>query len=44
MINNISNYLPRTEIIVDLIKKYNIEGKTVIILSDIREHLNLLYE
>ncbi len=44
MINNICNYLPRTEMIVDLIKKYNTEGRTVLILSDRREHLNLLYK
>jgi superfamily II DNA or RNA helicase len=44
MINNICNYLPRTELIFNLIKKYNLEKRSILILSDRREHLKLLYE
>lgn len=44
MINNICNYLPRTQMIVDLIKKYNQQGRTILILSDRREHLQTLYD
>jgi superfamily II DNA or RNA helicase len=44
MINNICNYLPRTQIIVDLIKKYNQLGRTILILSDRRGHLQTLYD
>tara|TARA_B100000902_G_C27321209_1_gene924652 strand:- start:3800 stop:5203 length:1404 start_codon:yes stop_codon:yes gene_type:complete len=43
MINNICNYLPRTELILDLIIKYQKEGRNTLILSDRREHLNLMY-
>ena len=43
MINNICNYLPRTQMIVDLIKRYNQLGRTILILSDRREHLQTLY-
>ncbi len=43
MINNICNYLPRTQLIVDLIIRYNKEGRTILILSDRREHLTTLY-
>ena len=44
MINNICNYLPRTQIIIDLLLKYNLEGRTTLVLSDRREHLNTLYK
>tara|TARA_Y100000389_G_C17461378_1_gene521984 strand:- start:1014 stop:2417 length:1404 start_codon:yes stop_codon:yes gene_type:complete len=44
MINNICNYLPRTRMIVDLIKKYNQQGRTILILSDRRGHLQTLYD
>jgi len=44
MINNICNHIPRTHIIFNLIKKHNSEGRTILILSDRREHLNQLYE
>ena len=44
MINNICNYLPRTQMIVDLIKKYNQQGRTILILSDRRGHLQTLYD
>ena len=44
MINNICEFLPRTQTIVDLITKYNKEGRTILILSDRRGHLQILYE
>ena len=34
----------RTELIFNLIKKYNLEKRSILILSDRREHLKLLYE
>ena len=43
MINNICNFLPRTELIVELILKYNKEGRNVLILSDRRGHLECMY-
>jgi superfamily II DNA or RNA helicase len=44
MINNICEYLPRTELIVELTKKYHGQGRYILILSDRREHLNLMYK
>jgi superfamily II DNA or RNA helicase len=44
MINNICEYLPRTELILDQIKKYHVEGRNILILSDRREHLNIMYK
>ena len=44
MINNICEYLPRTELIVELTKKHQEEGRYVLILSDRRGHLNLMYK
>ena len=44
MINNICGFLPRTQTIVDLITKYNKEGRTILILSDRRGHLQTMYE
>ena len=44
MINNICEYFPRAELIRDLIKKYNVEGRSILILSDRRGHLDLLYK
>ena len=44
MINNICNYLPRTDMIIQLIYQYHQEGRTVLILSDRREHLNTIYK
>ena len=43
MINNICNYLPRTELIKNCIQKYHSEGRNILILSDRREHLNTLF-
>ena len=43
MINNICNYLPRTNLIIDLIKKYHKEGRNILVLSDRRGHLDLIY-
>ena len=43
MINNICNYLPRTELIVEEIIKYNKLGRNVLILSDRRGHLECMY-
>tara|TARA_Y100000590_G_scaffold341650_2_gene389894 strand:+ start:1623 stop:3029 length:1407 start_codon:yes stop_codon:yes gene_type:complete len=42
MINNICNYYPRTQLIVQTVKKYHDEKRSILILSDRREHLNLL--
>ena len=42
MINNICEYYPRTELILDLVKKYYKESRKILILSDRREHLNLM--
>jgi len=44
MINNICEYLPRTELIIDQIKKYHGQGRYILILSDRREHLNIMYK
>ena len=44
MINNICNYLPRTELTVQLIKQYHSEGRHILILSDRRGHLDLIYK
>ena len=44
MINNICEYFPRCELVRDLIKKYNREKRSILILSDRRGHLNVLYE
>jgi len=43
MINNICNHYPRIQLVFELIKKHNSEGRTILILSDRREHLNQLY-
>tara|TARA_B100000686_G_C16771612_1_gene965530 strand:+ start:388 stop:1794 length:1407 start_codon:yes stop_codon:yes gene_type:complete len=42
MINNICNYYPRTQLIVKTIQKYYNEKRSILILSDRRDHLNLL--
>ena len=44
MINNICEYLPRTEIIISLIKKYHSIGRSILILSDRRGHLECMYK
>jgi superfamily II DNA or RNA helicase len=44
MINNICDYFQRSEMIRDIIKKYNSDGRCVLILSDRRGHLDLLYK
>jgi len=44
MINNICDHLPRTEMIIEIIKKYHKEGRNVLILSDRRGHLDLIYK
>ena len=44
MINNICEYFPRCEIVRDLIKKYNQQKRSILILSDRRGHLKVLYE
>ena len=44
MINNICEYFERSEMIKDITKKYNKEGRCVLILSDRRGHLDLLYK
>ena len=42
MINNICEYYPRTKMMLDLVKKYYIESRKILILSDRREHLNIM--
>ena len=42
MINNICDYYPRTQMIVEVAKKYQQEKRSILILSDRRGHLNLL--
>ena len=42
MINNICSYYPRTQLIVQNVKKYHDEKRSILILSDRREHLKLL--
>ena len=44
MINNICEFKPRTDLIIELTKKHQREGRYVLILSDRREHLNLMYK
>ena len=44
MINNICDYLPRTELIIELTLKYRKEGRNVLILTDRRGHLELIYK
>ena len=44
MINNICDYLPRTELIIELTLKYRKEGRNVLILTDRRNHLELIYK
>lgn len=44
MINNICEYLPRTEKIIEEIIKYNKLGRNVLILSDRRGHLSCMYD
>ncbi len=43
MINNICSYKPRIETIVSLVKKYRSEGRSILILSDRRGHLEEIY-
>tara|TARA_Y100000389_G_scaffold22767_1_gene19469 strand:- start:6371 stop:7798 length:1428 start_codon:yes stop_codon:yes gene_type:complete len=42
MINNICEYYPRTKTILDLVDKYYKESRKILILSDRREHLNIM--
>ena len=44
MINNICDYIPRSELIISLIQQYQKEGRNILILSDRRGHLDLLYK
>jgi|TARA_B110000967_G_C18844379_1_gene541156 superfamily II DNA or RNA helicase len=43
MINNICNYVPRTEQIIELTLKYRKEGRHILILTDRRAHLELIH-
>ena len=43
MINNICDFLPRTKMIIDLTIQYNKEGRSILILSDRRGHLECMY-
>ena len=43
MINNICSYLPRSIIIINLIKEYHSQGRNILILSDRRSHLESLF-
>lgn len=42
MINNICEYYPRTKMMLDLVDKYYKESRKILILSDRREHLNIM--
>ena len=42
MINNICEHFPRTKMILTLVEKYFKEGRKILILSDRREHINLM--
>ena len=44
MINNICEYLPRTELIIELTLKYRKEGRNVLILTDRRGHLEEIHK
>ena len=44
MINNICEYFKRSELIRDLTKKYHKEGRSILILSDRRGHLDMLFK
>ena len=44
MINNICDYFKRSELIRDLIKKYHKDGRSILILSDRRGHLDMLFK
>ena len=44
MINNICEYLPRTNLIIELTLKYRKEGRNILILTDRRGHLELIYK
>ena len=44
MINNICEYLPRTEMIIELTLKYRKEGRNILILTDRRGHLELIHK
>ena len=43
MINNICNYRPRTDLIIELTLKYRKEGRNILVLTDRRGHLELIY-
>ena len=42
MVNNICGYYMRTKLILDLVRKYYKDSRKILILSDRREHLNLM--
>tara|TARA_R110002074_G_scaffold35018_6_gene95845 strand:- start:13190 stop:14593 length:1404 start_codon:yes stop_codon:yes gene_type:complete len=44
MINNICNYLPRSNLIINEIKKLYEEGRDILYLSDRRENLNYIHK
>jgi len=45
MINNVANYKPRTDIIIEEVKSIMLEpGRKILILSDRRDHLKLMKE
>jgi superfamily II DNA or RNA helicase len=45
MINNVANYRPRTDIIIEEVKNIMLEpGRKILILSDRRDHLKLMKE
>ena len=43
MVNNICEYIPRTELIIELTKKYRGEGRNILILTDRRGHLECIF-
>ena len=44
MITNVTNHIPRTHIIVDFIQQYNKENRCILILTDRRDHLQIIHE
>jgi superfamily II DNA or RNA helicase len=44
MINNICSHKPRTDVILNYVKKYQKVGRDILILSDRREHLQYIHD
>ena len=44
MINNICNFKPRRKLLIDTILPLNVEGRSILILSDRRNHLEYIHD